>query len=48
VSEATSASAVWKKTFVPSEVASWKAEKKAPLPPSGPVEISVVVAPARS
>ena len=48
VSCASSESAVWKNTREPSAVVPWKAENSSPLPPSGPVEISVVEPAARS
>ncbi len=48
VSPATSDSVVLKKTREPSAEASAKMAVNAPLPPAGPVEISVVVEPERS
>ena len=47
VSEAVSGSAVWKKTLVPPSEAPFKS-RRAPLPPAGPVDSSVVVPPERS
>ena len=48
VSPAVRASLVLKKTRVPSAEAPSKAAGRAPLPPAGPVESSVVVPPERS
>jgi hypothetical protein len=42
VSSATSGSVVVKKIFEPSSAASAKIALNSPLPPSGPIEISVV------
>jgi hypothetical protein len=48
VSEPTSCSAVWKNTRVPPADRAFTSASCAPFPPAGPVDSSVVVAPARS
>jgi hypothetical protein len=48
VSAATSGSEVWKNALVPLSEDPRKVASKAPFPPAGPVETSVVVPPERS